>query len=170
MSAQKGGPARRFAAAGVAFVAIGVAAWSLTRGRETHGQRSFWYDLSEQTIYVADAELIPPHVGVGGAANDGYPAVVIAGDGPEGRRVAYLTTVTDALRQVREESAKAEAAGLPIPEKLGDRLWVTENTLVRGLSDGEWHPKGSPRGLEVIGVLTSRGADGEFPRLMSPDD
>lgn len=147
-----------------------LVAYRVFSGSPAPGKRMYWYDLSEKKLFVADAGLIPPLEGVGGKPNDAYPAVVITYPDAKERAVAYIENVTDALRALQEEARLAQEAGQPPPEKLGDRLWVTANTLVRTLDSDQWHPKDSPQGLMIIATLTKRGPGGAFPRVCSPDD
>jgi hypothetical protein len=152
------------------LVVVAVAVY-LLRPSVPMGERTFWYDLSEKRLYVDKADLVPPQRGVGGTADDAYLAVVMQMPGSEGPgEVAFLTSYTEELRALRLEGQRASQAGTPLPERLGDRLWVTENTLVRRISDEQWYPKSSPEGQRVISVLTEPGPGGGFPRIRSPED
>jgi hypothetical protein len=156
-----------------AMVVLGaLCLYFLLRPSHPLGERTYWYDLSEKKLFVAAADLTPPQDGVGGTPGDAYPAVVISWSesGDDQREVAYLTSYSDELRELHAQGRDAKATGQPPPEKLGDRLWISANTLVRSPSEEHWHPKSSPSGLKVIGILTRRGANGAFPRICSPED
>ncbi|MFN7020157.1 MAG: hypothetical protein ACK4WH_02360 [Phycisphaerales bacterium] len=157
-------------AAALAFAACAAALYAVLRPKPRIGELGYWYDLSEQQLFVAEARPVPPLRGIGGVPDDAYPAVVIRGKSGSDRRVAYLTSCTDELRDLRLQALQAEARGEPPPDRLGDRLWVTENTLVRSLTDEHWRPKNSPEGLAIIAVLTEPDAAGEYPRVCGPED
>jgi hypothetical protein len=154
----------------ILFVLAGLVAYRLFSASHPRGERMYWYDVSEKKIFVDAKDLATPQAGVGGAPNDAYPAVVISFTEGKDREVAYLKSFTDELRDLQERAREAKRAGEAPPEKLGDRLWVTANTLVRVPASEEWHPESSPQGLKILSVLTKRGVNNAFPRICSPDD
>lgn len=156
---------RRYAVlGGLVCVLMLIGAYRVLRAAPPHGERSFWYDVGDKRLYVAAKDLVPPQDG------DAYPATVIRWKKGGEKKVAFITSYTDELRGLLEEQRDAKAKGEPPPEKLGDRLWVTANTLVRTPESEQWLPKSSPGGLRIIAVLTTRGPEGEFPQICSPDD
>jgi hypothetical protein len=155
-------------AMGAALLLLG--AYWLLRPAHPVGERTFWYDLSEKKLFVARPDLTPPQDGLGGEPGDAFPATVIAWEGSSEQTVAFLTSFTPELRDLHQQAQELKAQGLPPPDKIGDRLWVTRNTLVRTVDSDQWHPKDSPAGLKIVGVLARRGQNGGFPRICSPDD
>jgi hypothetical protein len=163
---------RRYAIlGGLACLLLLVVAYRVLRAAPSHGERSYWYDVSEKRLYTGPKDLVPPQDGVGGASGDAYLATVISWkkDGSD-KTVAFLISYTDELHSLLEQQRDAKAQGQPPPEKLGDRLWVTANTLVRTPDSAQWQPKSSPAGQRILAVLTTRGPGGDFPQVCSPDD
>lgn len=153
------------------LAAAGLVAMFFLRSRST-GDLAYYYDQSEQKLYVAKAAQIPPLSGVGGDSGDGVVAVVyVCGQGGKAdRKIAYLMTYSPELAEAMKQAEASIRGEGSYPEPLNDRAWVSRNTLVRAPEDAEWHPMGSPEGQAVLAILSAKCDDGSYPRVCSPAD
>lgn len=153
----------------VAAGLIGLAFWTDTE----LGDRDYYYDESEGTLFVAAASLRAPIEGVGGAKGDGVRAVVgICGEAdraPTVDDILYLERFTPELIALFEENDRAAAEGRAGPGEVQDRVYLSEQTLVRAPGDTEWHAQSSVEGQAVLGRVREKCEDGSYPRLVTPD-
>ena len=139
----------------VAAVAFGVARWRAASRVGEEGLRVFFYDESEQRLYAVPRETLAPHVGVGGARDDGVRAVVVAAESeqhdPSQQRIAYLEKYTPELKGFLEERRAARAAGRPprqpMPSSEGEFFDV--NTLVRRPGEDIWYDLTQPEARRI---------------------
>ena len=166
--------------AGAVLLAVAGIAWVTARinsACRTGEENSlvWFYDQSEQRLYPAASDLIPPHRGVGGNKNDGVRAVVVAFRGeqadPHKRRIAYLETYAPELKALLESVRTARAAGQPFPGRVParDSDFFQTNTLVRSPDEVTWYPISSAAGQELMSAWRSwRGPAGQSPVVCVP--
>ncbi len=137
------------------------------------GTRVWFYDQSEKQLYAVPADTIPPHRGMGGAANDGVRAVVVCprtlAKDPRQRKIAYLETYTADLKNLLEQVRAARAAGRrfdgPMPSRDSDSF--QEQTLVKRLEDKDWYPANTTEGQLLTGEWRSWLDDSGQPLVPS---
>ncbi len=156
----------------LAIAGAGVVIW--TRGMGDGGSQTpeWFYDLSEKRLYAVPRGTIPPHRGIGGAADDGVRAVVVACKGSCGdasaRRIAYLEMFTPELVAVQSAINTAKATGQPPPEDKS-RDFFSAHTLVRRVDGTEWHAISSAQGLEISREwMADACPDGKPPTVCTP--
>ncbi|HNQ73826.1 MAG TPA: hypothetical protein PKN95_09505 [Verrucomicrobiota bacterium] len=129
------------------------------------GEQEYFYDLSEQKLFAAPRESLPPIRGINDAAEDGVRAVVIAsGNNPDNkaaRRIAYLEKYAPELKQHLEKVRAGEAEPLPTKVRNGYRL-------VKRVEDETWHPLNTPQGEKILTEWNVAGPDGAYPVVCSP--
>lgn len=170
-----GGGGQLKAVAGIVLLAglAGVVAMRFFASAGGVGEEAFYFDESGGELFVADAGLRPPIRGVIGNEVDGVRAIVyVAGADPSvgERRIAYLQTFTDELKAEYERWDAGQAEGRPVQTKIDDRVYVSDNTLVRTVDDPTWHPSTSAEGRAIKAVLTRRAENGQFPTIVDPSD
>jgi hypothetical protein len=158
----------------LAVVLMGIAAVCFFRfgpPGEGHDDGAYFYDVAEETLFVAPRGSIPPITGVKGRPAAGVRAVVISMSGDPGdkknRRIAYLESYTPELKQLFEEVRAARAEGRS-PARAIDRGQVPHNTLVRRPKDAEWRPLDSAEGEAITVEWNTPGADGRSPVICTP--
>jgi len=112
-----------------------------------HGQPGkYFYDLSEQRLYVAGPEVLPPDVGIGGAPDDGVEALVVRCPkcGRSKNRIVYLTRLTPELRQRILADRGSESGGAAY-----SRAEVFQNTLVCRFGEDVWYPLSTDEGKAI---------------------
>ena len=157
-----------------AVVLATVAAWFVS-GRFGHFRRSgeagaqvWFYDPQKKRVYPAPRDTIPPD-------GDRVRAVVVAFRGEENdpakRRVAYLETYGQPLKEALERAKLARVSGKNVegpPPSRESELFQTNN-LVRRMDESEWHMAGSPEGRRVVSEWrTWRAPDGREPVVCLP--
>lgn len=139
------------------------------------GLSVWFYDESEQELYAAPRDTIPPHKGIGGKAGDGVRAVVVVcraeKDDPSKRRIAYLETHAPDLKRVLDDVKAARAAGraydgqVPAP----DSDFFQKNTLVRRPNETAWHDIAGPEGQKIMAEWRSWAcSDGQATIISTP--
>jgi len=143
------------------------------------GERAYFYDLSADKLFVDDARQHPPIFGRPDGSRgdpedmDGVLAMVyVCGPdcGSGERRIAYLKKYTDEMKRLRDQWDAAMAEGRPGPEEVRDRVFVSENTLVRAVDGESWYSESSEEGQQIMAVLSRKCPNGEFPTLCDPGD
>ena len=124
------------------------------------GAQVWFYEQEKKQLYAAARETVPPD-------GRGVRAVVVAFRGEENdaakRRVAYLETYGQPLKEALERAKAARGAGKGLREPPPSResaLFQTNN-LVRRVDETDWHVAGSPEGRRVMAEWrTWRAPDG----------
>lgn len=152
----------------VAAVALGLSRLHHVTAVGEEGLRVWFYDESEQRLYAAPRDALPPHAGIGGTRDDGVRAVVVAAPNEQGdagkRRIAYLETYTPELKRILEDMRTARATGRPSSSPLpaGDSDFLPKNTLVRRPGEATWYDQTSAAGQRIMTEWRSwTSADGQ---------
>lgn len=156
----------KFAAAAALFGVAGLLVWRFLQDDGGVSEKAFFYDLSEQKLFVAERGLVPPIRGVNDAEEDGVRAVVISTNGRPGDRrtwtVAYLETCTPELKQ---QLTAARAAGTA-PEI--SRTAAQTLRLVRRPQDREWVSLTTPEGERIVSEWATAGEGDSAPVVCTP--
>ena len=153
--------------AALGFWLVSVRFIHFRRGGEA-GAQVWFYDQQKKLVYAASRDAIPPE-------GQGVRAVVVSFPGeetePAKRRVAYLETYGQPLKQALERAKSARSSGKPLKEPPPARasdLFRT-NDLVKLVDETEWHPVGTPEGRRVMAEWRSwRAPDGREPVVCLP--
>ena len=152
----------------LAVVLLGGAAFVFARFlRDDNGvvEKTFFYDLSEQKLFAAPREALPPIRGLNDAEEDAVRAVVISsGAHPKdkgGRKIAYLEKYAPELKQQLEKVRAGQADPLPRGSRNSLRF-------VRRVGDAEWHTVSSAEGEKILAEWNVPGPDGKFPAVCVP--
>jgi hypothetical protein len=159
-------PALRLGLALAAAVGAGLLLWQSLRSSSDDSEKSYYYDLSEKRLFVADRTAIPPIRGVNDATVDGVRAVVVSTNGlPQNKatwRIAYLETCTPELKADLES---ARAAGTS--PKLG-RSEAQQHRLVKRPGDANWVPLATPEGEALVSEWAAWGSGDQSPVVCNP--
>lgn len=168
------GQARFVLKLGGAVVVAAAAIWFIT-SRYSHFRRAgeseaqvWFFNQQKKQLYAAPRDTIPPD-------GHGVRAVVVAFRGeenePKKRRIAYLETYGQPLKEALERAKSVRASGKALKEPPPSReseLFQTNN-LVRRVNEAEWHVAGSPEGRQVMGEWRAwRAPDGREPVVCVP--
>jgi len=152
-----------------ALAMLGVAAgltWRSLQGTASDSEQAFYYDLSEQKLFVGRRDLIPPVRGVNDAVEDGVRAVVVSTNGqPQQKatwRIAYLETNSPELKQ-QFETARATATALAM-----GRGAAQSHRLVKRPLDPGWVPLASAEGEQIVTEWTTWGSGDTVPVVCAP--
>lgn len=160
---------------GVGAVALAVSRLhsSLAGGEE--GLQAWFYDESEQRLYLAAKDAIAPDPGIGGPAGDGARAIVVAGPGecgdPAKRRIAYLEKYTPQFKLLLEDVRAARAEGRPParPMPPSESDYYDRNTLVRRPADATWYDLTTAEAKRIVAEWREwRGPDGAPLNICTP--
>ena len=111
----------------------------------------YFYDLSEQKLFAAPQDAVPPILGLDAQEQDAVRAIVYSpsGDCEKDRQIAYLEKYSPELK-VQFEAAKANpnadiarmsrgaAQGHTFVRRVNDNDWHAMNTEEAGIIVGEW--------------------------------
>lgn len=151
-----------------------VAIWFIS-SRYSHYRRAgeggaqvWFYDQQKKRLYAAARDTVPPD-------GQGVRAVVVAFRGEENepakRRVAYLETYGQPLKEALERAKAARTSGKALKEPPPSReseLFRTNN-LVKSVEEAQWHVAGTPEGRQVVSEWrTWRAPDGREPVVCVP--
>ncbi len=165
MSAKASNFIKAMAAVGL-FGFAGVMTWRFLHESDGISEKAFYYDLSEQKLFVAERGLIPPIRGLNDATEDGVRAVVISRTGkPEDKasqEIAYLETCSPELKQQMET---AKAAGTS--PAMG-RTAAQGHRLVKRVKDVDWVSLATPEGERIVAEWTTSAPNGATPVVCSP--
>lgn len=155
--------------AGGALLTLGLAGflfWRFFAANRVGGEQAYFYDLSEQRLFVASRDSIPPIRGLNDATADGVRAVVISRTGKPSDRsshgVAYLETCTPALKQALE-TARQQGVAPAL-----SRSEAQSQRLVRRPADADWHAIDSPEGERIVTEWAVPGPEGITPVVCTP--
>ena len=154
------------------FLCVAVVIFiKLSPAQESRHEDAFFYDLVERQLFVAPKGSIPPIKGMKGADQAGVRAIVICTNGnPADQRhrvIAYLEKYSPEIKQLFESVRQDRAAGRS-PQVSIDRRQIPPNTLVRRLSDTDWHALNTPEGEQIVNEWNTPGPDGRSPIVCSP--
>jgi hypothetical protein len=128
-------------------------------------EQTYFYDLSEQKLFAASREALPPIRGLNGPEEDAVRAVVICASGspddPANRSIAYLEKYAPELKASLEQVRAGKAEPLPSKVRNGYRF-------VKRTADDKWHAANSPEGEKILNGWNVAGADGKYPIVCSP--
>jgi len=161
--------------AGVALVLLATAALltvSFFRSRAGHSEGTiFFYDLSEQKLFAAPRDSVPPISGINNEAVDGVRAIVISTSGDpkdkQHRKIAYLEKYTPDLKARLEAVRQAQNAGQSTAGMIPHGM-MSANTLVRRPADTQWFVMNTPQGEQVVAEWNVPGKDGKYPAVCVP--
>jgi len=140
------------------------------------GMQAYYFDESEQRLFLAARESVPPLLGVGGAENDGVRAIVVACRGecgdPNKQKVAYYETYAPPLKQLFEDIRSARAKGEIYEGKGPEResSFVAKNTMVRRDGETVWYLMTTKDGVKIVDEWKSwRCGDGQGMVVCTPE-
>lgn len=133
----------------------------------------YFYDESEQKLFTAPANSIPPIKGISDDQFDGVRAIVIAPEGLCGdksaRRIAYLEKWSPQFKQHLEAAARAKANGQAVPN-IVDRSQRKLHRFVRREDSQQWYSLNTDQAANIIAVLRTKDAEGRFPTPCTPNN
>lgn len=140
--------------------------WRYAKANRSAADTAFFYDLSQQKLFVGPRTAIPPIRGIDGPEEDGVRAVVISTNGtPEdkaSRTIAYLEMYSPELKRQMEEAQRTGTS----PEM--GRALAQAHRFVRRLADKEWFPLNSPEGERIVTEWARPGPNGMTPVVCGP--
>ncbi len=154
-------------AAGVMFLAL-AALLTLRFFSQDSGisEKAFFYDLSEQKLFTAARNKIPPIKGLHGADEDAVRAVVVSTNGNAADRhswkIAYLEKYS---AEAKRQMERAQTGGAP-PEL--SRTEMLAHRFVKRLSDTQWFPMHTPEAEVIVTEWAVPGSDGVTPVVCAP--
>jgi hypothetical protein len=126
---------------------------------------TFFYDLSEQKLFTASREALPPIRGLNSEEEDAVRAVVICTSGdpddPANRKIAYLEKYAPELKSSLEQVREGKAEPLPSKVRNGYRF-------VKRATDEKWFAANSPEGEKILNGWNVPGPDGKMPVVCVP--
>ena len=157
----------------VVIAAVLLASRLSSSGRIGEEGLSIWfYDESEQKLYAAPRDAIPPEKGIGGESGDGVRAVVVACPGEQdnaaGRRIAYLEKYTPEMKELLERVQAARSAGRVCEETIppADSEQFQRSVLVRRAGESEWHDTTTPEAREIMSEWRGWRSDDGQPLIV----
>lgn len=133
----------------------------------------YFYDESEQKLFTAPADSIPPIKGINDDQFDGVRAIVIAPKGQCGdksaRRIAYLEKWSPQFKQHLEAAARAKANGQAVPN-IVDRSQRKFHRFVRLEDSPQWYSLNTDQAAKIIAALRTKDAQGKFPEPCTPNN
>jgi hypothetical protein len=148
------------------FALAAMQAWRFLHGGDGIPEKAFYYDLSEQKLFVAERGLIPPIRGLNDATEDGVRAVVISRSGKPGdkagREIAYLEMYSPELKQ-QMQTAKTTGTSPAM-----GRTAAQAHRLVKRVKDAEWVSLATPEGERIVAEWTISPSDAPPPVVCSP--
>jgi hypothetical protein len=150
---------------GIALVA--TAGFLFLRGRGGRDlDRTFFYDQSQQKLFVGARTAVPPIKGLDNNEPDAVRAVVISPTGkPEDKsswKIAYLEKYSAELKQ-QMESAQATGTSPKI-----DRQSAMAHRFVRRVNDTNWFAMNTDEAQSILNELVVPGPNGATPVVCSP--
>jgi hypothetical protein len=138
-----------------ALLAIGLAGSFLYQfygKRHTGEPLSYFYDLSQEALFVAPKSSVPPMRGIDNDKEDAVRAVVIAKDGncdnPKSREIAYLEMYSPELKAQFESFRQKDVSHHSSRQTLS-RSQAKAHHFVQKPGDSRWYPIESRRGIEI---------------------
>ena len=132
----------------------------------------YFYDESEQKLFTAPVDSIPPIKGINDDQFDGVRAIVIAPKGRCGdesvRRIAYLEKWSPQLKQQMEAAERAKAAGHAVPNLVG-RSQRKFHQFVRRTESTQWYHMNTDEAAKIMATLRTKDAEGKIPEVCTPN-
>lgn len=151
--------------AGLLFAGAGYGFYRSSRNDSGISELTYFYDLSEQKLFAASREALPPIRGLNDTAEDAVRAVVIRAtdspDDPAHRSIAYLEKYAPELKHSLDQVRAGKAEPLPSKVRNGYRF-------VKRPADEKWHAANSPEGEKILNGWNVAGPDGKYPIVCSP--
>ena len=151
------------------ILALAGAAFSMFRFfGEDHAvsEETFFYDLSDKSLFAAKRDEIPPILGTDHTTEDAVRAVVISTNGhPKDKtswKIAYLEMYSPELKS---QMLKARTGGGS--PSMG-RGAAQEHRFVKRPEDKEWSSMMSAEGQHIVSDWAVPGPDGLSPVVCSP--
>jgi hypothetical protein len=158
----------------IAIVLLAVAGgmfFQSCRSSRGGAERAYFYDLSEQRLFVGPLSAVPPIRGVNDEVEDGVRAVVISLSGDpkdaEHRQIAYLEKYSAAFKQQIEQMRAAKPGETPATATIS-RASSRGHIFVRRTNDVDWYPLNSAEAERIIGEWQRPGPDGRVPVVCVP--
>jgi hypothetical protein len=158
----------------LALVLLAGAAFRFSRFLSERAQRdenAYFYDLSEQKLFVASRTLVPPIRGINNDEPDGMRAIVISTSGnprdKASQKIAYLEKYAPELKQQFEAMQSGQESGAPSGSRIG-RGAAQSFIFVRRLKEETWYPVNSTEGEKIMTEWQVPGADGKTPFICAP--
>lgn len=114
---------------------------------------AYFYDLSEQKLFVAPRTNVPPIRGINNSDEDGMRAIVVSSNGnPKDKKslkVAYLEKYAPELKQ----QFAAMQTGITSAPTAGGRIGRGQAQafiFVRRVSEPTWHPVNTSEGEKIM--------------------
>ncbi len=153
----------------LAIVMLGVAGLlflRFLRADAGDSEKAFFYDLSEQKVFIGRRTAVPPVKGINGAEAAAVRAVVISTTGdPRDKsswKVAYLEKYSPELKQ-QMETAQATGSSPAM-----GRAQAQAHRFVKRTSDSQWFPMDSPQGEAIVSDWAMPGPNGVTPVVCAP--
>lgn len=152
-------------AVGLLLVASWLA-WRTFRSDRGVSDKAFFYDLSQQKLFTAPRNAIPPIRGLDGDQTDAVRALVIATNGKATDKsswtIAYLEMYSPELK------AQMEAAQSTGTSPGMGRGTAQAHRFVRRLSDPEWYSMNTPEAEKIVSEWLTAGPNGEPALICTP--
>lgn len=130
-------------------------------------EKVFFYDQSEQKLFAAPRNSIPPIRGLDNEAEDAVRAVVISTNGnPRDKKsweISYLETCSPELKK-QFSAAQASGTSAQIGRDAAQR-----HRLVRRLNDKTWYSLSSEEGERIVSAWLTAGPGGTPAVVCTPD-
>jgi len=132
----------------------------------------YFYDESEQQLFTARADSIPPIKGINDDQFDGVRAIVIAPEGKCGdksaHRIAYLEKWSPQFKQHLEAVARAKAHGQAMPN-IVDRSQRQFHRFVRREDSAQWYSMNTDQAAKIVAALRTKDDQGRIPEPCTPN-
>ena len=158
----------------LAVVLLAGAAFRFSRFLSERGQadeNAYFYDLSEQKLFVASRTLVPPIRGINNDEPDGMRAIVISTSGKPkdkaSQRIAYLEKYAPELKQQFEAMQTGKESGAPSAARIS-RGAAQSFIFVRRLNEETWFPVNSTEGEKIMTEWQTPEPDGKTPVVSVP--
>lgn len=130
---------------------LAISAWLVFNFFRTNRERvplAYFYDLSEQKLFTAPQDAVPPIIGTDGKIADAVRAIVYSpsGDCENDRKIAYLEKYSEELKKQFEAAKAAPNAELPRMSRGAAQL----HTFVCRADESKWFPSDSEEANRII--------------------
>ena len=132
--------------------------WSFWKVNRNSVPMIYFYDLSEQKLFAAPQDAVPPIAGLDGEEQDAVRAIVYSpsGDCERDKQIAYLERYSPELKAQFERAkgdpnadfarmSRGAAQGHTFVRRVNETAWHPMNTEEAGLIVGEWRTANTSR-------------------------